>query len=89
MITNVIQFPAERCRPPMSAVEATELLTFDRAAKRYAAERGNEDIISMMRLSLEGVCAGPRTKAAQWLHQHLNVLIRQAGGTRDDEQGVQ
>lgn len=77
MITNIIQFPADRCRPPASAIEAAELMTFDRAATRYAADCGHADsVTAMMRLALQGACAAPRAQAAAWLHKHCSLLIR-------------
>lgn len=78
MITNVIQFPADRCRRPASAVELTEREAYAHAATEAAAMGGfrGPSICTMMTLALEGVCAITGAKAAAWLHQHHAILIR-------------
>ena len=78
MITNVIQFPRDRCRRPATAIELAEREAYERAAREAAAMRGfhGPSICAMMTLALEGVCAAPRAQAAAWLHQHHAILIR-------------
>lgn len=77
MITNVIQFPRERCRLAGSAVELAEREAYAHAAREAAALNGihGPSIHAMMTLALEGTCAVTGAKAAQWLRQHYDIRV--------------
>ena len=69
MSATIIQFPADRCRQPASAIELAEREAFARAAGEHATGAvDNATIHAMMMLAVKGTCAVTKAKAAAWLY---------------------
>lgn len=76
MSATIIQFPADRCRQPASAIELAEREAFARAAGEHAA--GGVDgptIHAMMTLALEGACVVTKAKASGWLLAEYDIFV--------------
>lgn len=77
MSANVIESPADRCRRPATAIEVAERAAYDRAANDHAAYGWHgPSVYAMMTLAMEGACAAAGAKAAAWLHEHHDILVR-------------
>lgn len=76
MTATILAFPTDRCRKPLSVIEAAEREAFGRAASEHAgADFHGPSICAMMALALEGSCSITAAKAAAWLHEQYDIQV--------------
>ena len=77
MTATILAFPADRCRQPLSVIEAAERAAYDRAANDHAAYGWHgPSVCAIMTLAAEGACAATKAKAVAWLYRECNVVVR-------------
>lgn len=76
MATNVIQFPADRCRRPALVVELDECDAHARATDEYTGLSFHGPLVcAMTSVAQEGVCFVTAAKAAAWLLEHYGMVV--------------